>query len=224
MTDHQLEPMADFFARRVDGYDEHMLETVAGCREGYAELAARMPGKVETLLDLGVGTGLELAEIFRRFPEARVTGVDLCQEMLAECSRKYPGKRMTLICGDYTRLKLGTEAFDAVVSFETLHHLTAAAKRTLYRGICETLKKGGLYLQGDYNAIEDAEETEFRRQFGLLCKEEEVEKGAPVHFDTPLTAAHDCTLLRQAGFVAANVVWQKDHTALIVARKTDEKP
>lgn len=222
--DHQLEPMADFFARRVDGYDEHMLENVPGCRTGYAELAARLPGKVETLLDLGIGTGLELAEIFRRFPEARVTGVDLCQEMLAECSRKYPGKRMTLICGDYTRLKLGTEAFDAAVSFETLHHLTAAEKRTLYRGVCETLKTDGVYLQGDYNALDDTEEAEFRHRFDLLCQEEKVEKGTPVHFDTPLTAAHDCTLLRQAGFSAAEVVWQNDHTALIVARKTNAEP
>ncbi len=65
----KLETMSDFFTARLEGYDEHMLEEVKGCREGYGKLAEALPENAGSLLDLGCGTGLELEEIFRRFPD-----------------------------------------------------------------------------------------------------------------------------------------------------------
>ena len=39
-----LEPMGAFFARRLEGYDEHMLRDIAGAREFYPAAAALLPG------------------------------------------------------------------------------------------------------------------------------------------------------------------------------------
>ena len=39
----KLEAMADFFAARVDMYDEHMINDVEGCREGYVKMAEYVP-------------------------------------------------------------------------------------------------------------------------------------------------------------------------------------
>ena len=217
-TEH-LEPMAEFFARRVNGYDEHMLTMVAGCRQGYAELAARLPDGLATLLDLGVGTGLELAEIYRRFPGVRVTGVDLCAPMLAECAKKFADRRPTLLCGDYLAQDFGREAFDAAVSFETLHHLTPEEKRTLFGRLHRALKPGGLYVQGDYAAPDDGAEAALRREGEALRAAQGYGAREAVHFDTPLTARHECALLREAGFASAERVWQEGNTVLIVARK-----
>ena len=36
-----LERMEDFFARRVEEYDEHMLHEVEGCEEGYRHAYAK---------------------------------------------------------------------------------------------------------------------------------------------------------------------------------------
>ena len=77
-----LEKMADFFASRVDSYDEHMLSKVEGCREGYEKMALFVPKTAKRLLDLGCGTGLELDEILKLMPDIEITGVDLTQEML----------------------------------------------------------------------------------------------------------------------------------------------
>jgi len=211
--------MAAFFAQRVNGYDEHMLAGVAGCKRGYAELAQRLPDGMETMLDLGVGTGLELAEIYRRFPGARVTGVDLCGPMLAECARKFAKQRPTLLCGDYLAQEYGECAFDAAVSFETLHHLDAAEKRTLFERVCRALRPGGRYVQGDYAARDAREEAAFLAESKALRAKQGVADGERVHFDTPLTAAHECALLREAGFASAEAVWKEGNTVLIVARK-----
>lgn len=51
--------MSDFFAARVDGYDEHMLNDVEGCKDAYIKLAELLPQDTVELLDLGCGTGLE---------------------------------------------------------------------------------------------------------------------------------------------------------------------
>ena len=117
-----MERMNEFFAARVDGYDEHMLNNVAGCREGYLKMAELIPDNAENMLDLGCGTGLELEEIFKRFPDISVTGIDLTKEMLERLSEKYGGKRLTLINGDYFTTDLGESRFDTAVSFQTMHH------------------------------------------------------------------------------------------------------
>ena len=55
-----LESMSDFFTARVEGYDEHMLRDVEGCKEGYQRMAQLVPEDTKNLLDLGCGTGLEI--------------------------------------------------------------------------------------------------------------------------------------------------------------------
>ncbi len=34
----QIEKMSDFFTSRVDGYDEHMLNEVEGCKDAYVKM------------------------------------------------------------------------------------------------------------------------------------------------------------------------------------------
>ena len=88
----RLEKMADFFATRVEMYDEHMINDVEGCREGYAKMAEYVPVGARKILDLGCGTGLELEGIFRKLPDAEITGIDLCEEMLRRLYEKYKDK------------------------------------------------------------------------------------------------------------------------------------
>ena len=39
----KLETMSDFFTARVEGYDEHMIANVEGCKEGYPKMASLIP-------------------------------------------------------------------------------------------------------------------------------------------------------------------------------------
>ena len=120
-----LEKMCEFFEKRLDGYDEHMLTNIESAKKFYPFTAECLPKEDGCrVLDLGCGTGLELEYYFELNPTARVTGIDLSQGMLDALSAKLEGKDISLICDSYFDAPFGEGVFDAAVSVESLHHFT----------------------------------------------------------------------------------------------------
>ena len=167
----KLERMDDFFAARVDGYDDHMRTYIEGASDFYAFTASLLPmDKEAQVLDLGCGTGLELEEYFRFNPDASVTGIDLSDAMLKALEEKLPDRKINLIRGSYFDVPLGEKAFDAAVSVESLHHFPAGQKEDLYRKLRASLKDGGAFVLTDYFAESEELEEEYKRlaeQYGI---------------------------------------------------------
>ena len=215
----RLEKMDEFFAARLDTYEEHMLEEVVGCREGYKLAATLIPSGVKELLDLGCGTGLELDRIFERLPELSVTGIDLSDAMLGRLREKHPDKKLELIHGSFIGMDFGSDRFDAAVSFQSLHHLGHSKKTDIYRKIYSALRPGGLYVEGDYMVFTQSEEDEL---FAENARLRHLSGAAPdelYHFDTPCTVHNQLNMLRKAGFGDVREVWREGNTSVIVARK-----
>ena len=147
--DEPLEGMAAFFDARTGEYEAHMAPWAAQ----YQWMARELPGGTKRLLDLGCGTGLELDCIFRRLPNLEVTGVDLAGNMLDLLRRKHPGKALTLVQADYFAWEPEDAPFDAMVAFETLHHVSAAKKAELFAKVHRWLRPGGVFLECDYIAF-----------------------------------------------------------------------
>lgn len=215
----KLEKMNDFFAARIDGYDEHMLKNVEGCAAAYTELSKYLPKNCKSLLDLGCGTGLELEKIFNIFPALRVTGIDLTAEMLEELKRKYAGKELNLICGDYFTVTFEGAPFSAAVSFQTMHHFVKKDKLRLYKKIYAALEQGGVYIECDYMVSSQAEEDALLNENIKLRKEQNISPEELYHFDIPCTVQNQILLLEQAGFSEVREVFRQGNTTIIVAQK-----
>ena len=213
------ETMSDFFTSRVSGYDKHMLNEVEGCREGYCKMAELLPEHTESLLDLGCGTGLELDEIFRLFPAAEVTGIDLTRAMLDRLRQKHPDKKLTLIEGNYLQSDFGSGRFDAAVSFETMHHFTRDEKVKLYEKICRALRPNGIYLECDYMITDPAEEERLLREAERIRTEQQLANEEIYHIDIPYTVRHQIQMLEQAGFQKAEALWRMGNTTIVRAEK-----
>ena len=214
--DEPLEGMGAFFDARVEAYEAHMARWEAH----YRWMARLLPDGVRTLLDLGCGTGLELDRIFERFPDLAVTGIDLSPDMLERLARKHAGKRLTLLCADYFACDFGESRFDAAVSFETLHHWPAARKTKLFGKLRRALKPGGCYLQCDYVATSRAMVDAAMAECARRRARDGVAEDAFVHFDTPLTLAHEMQCLRDAGFATVEPLGflpGDGHTAMLGA-------
>lgn len=210
-----LERMGAFFDARVEGYDAHMLRDIVGAAEFYPFTAAQLPDiPGAAVLDLGCGTGLELEFYFRRNPTARVTGIDLAPGMLAELTKKFPDRDLTLIQGSYFEIPLGVECYDAAVSVESLHHFTRAEKLGLYTRLWAALKPGGTFVLTDYFACDDDNEAFWRSELARLKAEHGIADDEFYHYDTPLTVAHETQALLDAGFRSVEILgsWEATHT------------
>ncbi|MCM1524532.1 MAG: class I SAM-dependent methyltransferase [Ruminococcus sp.] len=214
-----MEKMTEFFAARVGDYDEHMLNEVEGCREGYIKMAELLPENTETLLDLGCGTGLELEEIFRRFPKISVTGIDLTREMLDKAKDKFKDKSITLINSDYFKADLGSERFDTAISFQTMHHFERERKISLYKKIYCCLKNGGVYIECDYMTETTNEEERLFGEYDRIRREMNIPEGEYYHFDIPCTASNQMKMLTEAGFSDIKQVFRIGNTTIITAEK-----
>ncbi len=215
-----LEKMNEFFNKRIDGYEEHQLTAIEGAQEFYPYTAACLPMKdCAEVLDLGCGTGLELDFYWKRNPTAKVTGIDLAEDMLEVLREKYSDKALTAICGSYFDIPFGRECYDAIVSVESLHHFTKAEKRPLYKKAYEALKPGGYFILTDYFAESDQHEVFYRQELARLKSEQGICDDAFYHYDTPLTKTHEIEALTEAGFSSVEILAEWEATATIKAQK-----
>lgn len=197
----KLEKMGDFFAARIDGYDEHMKSNIEGAPGFYTYTAALLPQEAKSrILDLGCGTGLELEAYFAMNPSAEVTGIDLSDVMLNALNAKFPDNKLSLIQGSYFDVPFGEKRYDAAVSVESLHHFRAEMKAALYRKLHAALKDGGFFVLTDYFAESEELETEYFQNLAALKKEQGLSDDEFYHYDTPLLVEHEMDILRRAGF------------------------
>jgi len=110
-------PTRRFFSERAGGWDER---TGAGGVEHLAPLAAavlHVDRAPERILDVGCGTGEGTLFLAREFPQARVRGVDLAEEMIRAAVAKVgldPEGRIAFKLGDASHLPFPDESFDLV--------------------------------------------------------------------------------------------------------------
>ncbi len=102
------------------------------------------------ILELGTGTGMLTELIAYSYTKAKITGIDLTDEMLSQAEKKLKRfkNRLTIKRGDFSSIPFGNN-FDAVVSSLSIHHLTPDGKKKLYNKIYNSLKKGGIFLNAD---------------------------------------------------------------------------
>ena len=203
------EEMRDFFNEKVDGYDSVHLPMMAN----KASVTQALPEGIHRVLDLGAGTGLELQPLFERFPEVRVTAVDISSEMLAALRRRVFAYRVEIVCGDFFSVEFG-EDYDAVISSAALHHFDEAEKARLYAKIYACLKPGGVFVNSDRCLDTRAEQEERFREFRENA-------AAYRHYDTPLCAEAEREILQGAGFTDTDVCDLDGRYKLTVARKSE---
>ncbi len=103
------------------------------------------------VLDLGAGTGLLSRFVLDAFPNARLTIVDIAEDMLARAKERFAGLSGTVEVRamDHASEPLEGGPFDAVVSALSVHHLTDEGKRGLVARIHAALRPGGVFVNAD---------------------------------------------------------------------------
>jgi len=220
MENIKLEKMDEFFENRSASYEEHML-SISHIRNGYKKIAEMIPKNTKKLLDLGCGTGLELIEIFRKLPNIKVTGIDLTKKMLDKLYEKFPGRDIVLINGNYFSHDFGSNIYDVIISYQTLHHFEHDIKQKLYKKLFNALTIHGQYIECDYIALNQEEENFHFRENRNLRIENGVKEGEFYHYDTPCTVENQIKNMEKAGFKSVKEEWREESAAIIRAKKQE---
>ncbi len=217
---HPPEEMSSFFDQRAGGYDAHMHHSLVDAQVYYQKLAEPITPTKEHLeiLDVGCGTGLEIAPILDAAPNAHLTCIDLSSEMLNRLKEKFPRVSLNVIQASYLEFDFGRERFDIVISSMTLHHLPPEGKGHLYEKIYRALRLETFYIEGDYVVSEERMEH-LLKSFQTLPPE--LKQGSH-HIDIPLSLGRQFELLQNAGFIDLKVIYSRGENVIIQAKKGGE--
>lgn len=189
-------------------------------------------GDAFTAVELGTGAGWLADELLRRFPRARVIGLDGSETMLRAAGQllaRHDGRaelRPFRLEDAAWRAALAPDSVRCVYSCLVVHHLDAAGKRALYRDLFERLEPGGALVIADMVAPAGERErryvarlydAEVRRQSIELTGDERAWQAFdrdrwnifehPDPMDMPSSLAEHVRWLREAGFVDVSAPW-----------------
>ena len=183
--------MRKFFNEKSENYDSRHKEL--GLMDNKIKITEYLKGDIQYILDLGVGTGLELIALFKRFPNVKVVGIDITENMLDILKEREFSENIEMICDDFFKVDFGKEKYDAVISSAALHHFTKAEKEVLYKKIYESLKENAQFINSDKFVKNELEENKLQEEYEKNTNPEK-------HIDTPLCIENEKKILSKIGF------------------------
>lgn len=217
---YEAEKYEDDICRSIPGYEEmhQKIESII------AEYAAS--NKVDSVLDLGVGTGLTAERLLKFMPDATMTAVDFSEQMLKGAEKRLTGAKAKFLIGDYSEIDFGKD-YEVITSVIGLHHQNDEGKKKMFKKIYNALKPGGIFIFGDLVTYEDenkAKENE-EKHFQFLrenARDEESLREWEHHHRTQnllAPAERQVEWLKEAGFSDVEVKFEYLNTVLIIAKK-----
>lgn len=208
--------LVEYFDDKAAEYDQCMLSDVK-LSEFYDEIELYIPKKDKIkVLDLGCGTGLQTERIFKVNPDAEVCGIDLSANMLEVFKEKFKDKHINLICGSYFDVDFGKEIYDFAISTYSFHHFYRETKLNLYKKIYNSLKNGGVFVEGDIVTRSVQKERCFLEELAKIGEE------GIYHYDIPMYFESQFNLYGEAGFGKVEVKRNWDYTRIFVCEKEND--
>ncbi|MFA6900363.1 MAG: class I SAM-dependent methyltransferase [Desulfurivibrionaceae bacterium] len=197
----------------------------------YGTALALIPHQPEAhfrVLDLGAGTGLLSLLVAKKFAKARITLMDISQEMLGKARERFAGmaERLEFVAGDYAD---GFEGqFEVIISALSIHHLTDARKIKLFKNIYDALPDGGIFINaeqilGPTPHIEQVYQETWLRQARALGVSDADLNAALKRMKADRMAPLDSQLswLQQAGFISVHC-WHQNHRFVVFSGQKNE--
>src|SRR5690554_522489 len=132
-------------------YDQQRKKLIPCFDEFYhvAVALAELDNDAPTVLDLGAGTGLFASFILDKYPNAKLTLIDLSEEMLEIAKARFQHHpNVSYIVSDYTKFDY-SDRFDLVISSLSIHHLLDEEKKELFKKVYAIMNNKGLFINAD---------------------------------------------------------------------------
>ena len=219
------------FEEEAKEFDSIILKLIPYYPEMLDALVSAIPfdsTKPIKVIDLGCGTGTISKQIKYSFPNAKITCLDVAENMIEMAKKKL--SRLSDIkykIEDFNHFNFDYK-YDVAVSSLSLHHLvTDEDKKNFYRKIYKALTTEGVFYNAD-NVIASNDYLqgfymnkwkEFMRK--SISKEEIENNWIPRYYieDRPAKLIDQLTWLKEIGFADVDVIWKFYNFAVYGGRK-----
>jgi ubiquinone/menaquinone biosynthesis C-methylase UbiE len=146
MTFHPETEDVQSFERRSSTYEDSVMQILFFDRFHHIALDAVPAGiKAESILDIGCGTGRLLRKAAKRWPAARLTGVDPAEGMVEKARRLTP--QAQFLVSPAESIPLSDASVDLVFSTLSFHHWQDQAQAV--KQVARLLHPGGVFVLVD---------------------------------------------------------------------------
>ncbi len=139
------------FNEAAQEYDQQRRKLIP-CFDDFYQVSVSLadaPATSPEILDLGAGTGLLSSLLLLKYPDAKITLIDISEKMLEIAkTRLKEFANVSYVLADYTHF-LSPGKYDLILSALSIHHLEDAQKFGLYKNTYSNLKKNGLFINAD---------------------------------------------------------------------------
>jgi len=214
------------FEEEAKEFDEIILKLIPHYGDMIDALISSIPFEHDSpirVLDLGCGTGTVSKILKERFPNAKVTCLDLAENMIEMAKIKlHEYNDIDYVIGDFYDYNF-SENYDVILSSLALHHLvTNDDKIRFYKKIYNALDQKGIFLNADVvlgsnKYIKKLYVDKWREFMKQSVSVEEIEKKwipKAEAEDHPAKLIDHIDWLREIGFKDVDVIWKHYHLAV----------
>lgn len=178
------------------------------------------------ILDLGAGTGLFSSLILQKYPEAKMTLIDVSEKMLEVARSRLKGfTNVNFVLEDYTNY-ISHEQFDIIISGLSIHHLSDSNKLELYKNAYSNLKNNGVFINADQvlgntSFIESLYKNDWKKKVESsgLSKDEIESAYERTKLDRMSDLKTQITWLQEIGFSDVDCVYKYFNFVVLYGRK-----
>lgn len=216
----EISTIRNHFETEAKEFDEVIQNLIPYYNQMVEALVLSIPFDVNEaidIIDLGCGTGTISKAVKARFPNARITCIDLAENMLLMAKEKLKDfEDINFLQGDFNNFVF-PKKYHVVISSLALHHLvTDEDKKNFYENIYENLNDGGYFCNADVvlgtNDFNTNLFMEKWKEFMIknVGKEDTENKWIPKYYeeDKPTTLMRHFSLMKDIGFNDFDVFWK----------------
>ncbi|MCM3171808.1 class I SAM-dependent methyltransferase [Paenibacillus sp. MER 99-2] len=216
------------FDKVAQDYDQQRRTLIPCFDEFYGMALDLIDSSLEAprILDLGAGTGLLSGMVLHKYPHARLTLIDISEQMLEGARQRLAASNQVQYeVGDYAKHRF-SGSYDIIISSLSIHHLEHADKKSLFSTIHKLLEPGGIFVNADQVQGRTAEtDSYYRRRWLDAIQESSLSKesiSAAIErrkLDINATQDEQLQWLEEAGFQQVDCMYKYLDFAVFYAKK-----